>query len=1151
MASRKIINDRYVLSSKPHSTGGMAEVYKATDLDDDDEERRVALKVLKYGQIENEILEESFKRETEALKDLKHPGIVELLDWGKDEKTGQYFLVLEWMDKDLTTQLKESPPTGWDEFWPTLGLPVLEALAFSHERQCVHRDIKPSNILVSGEGKVKLADFGISKLKSYLQPSVTLREFVSRPFTPPEENDGSYTYTRDVFSFGVLVLKCLSDVELVNYEDIPRAIAAFQAPEEIVNIIERAVSLDPLERQHNAEVLLAKLKGVQEGQLDSTRQRPCYLEATSKCLERLQSELGVYSDAEIREIILSDLNNECGSGIRPYKFKDESDNKEDHYEIYGFSYRYHLKIDEQQRNRLVIFNAWSASYSQLERRRDRAWILPYQFTFARPLNFHAATEVIEELEDAVREHEANLREKQEEEQKQRIFRVWSDILRAKIDWEEQRETPIKYESYHYDGNRAFFEISSLLEDDVVEQPRHVTAASGYSLLRGEVEEVKGDRLTLYIKDGDPDRIPKSGELRFDIRAAEVAINRQKAAVDAIQFDRGVRSDLRHLLVNPQQARPPQLVENVQFIDEKLNPSQEEIVEAALGTQDFLIVEGPPGTGKTTFITEAILQTIRQNSDARILLSSQTHVALDNALEKIQTQKPELKLLRIGNRERVSEKVSSLLLEEQMNLWREGVRQRGEQFISDWSTQRGISPHDSKMAELFQQLSQSGRKLEMLKEEIEIWKRDLDEIFPASYDIDNPESMSREKIPPDRLEEVEWIEEEIARLQEDAQKRRDARKRIAKELEELSEIESDELIKMPRSELEEFAEILIEDKDHPDVKMLQRLASIQADWFEQFGRNEAFNAPLLKRAQLVAGTCIGIPREIQDLEFDLCIVDEASKATATEVLVPLVRSRRWILVGDPKQLPPFQDEASRDTEFLKKYNLSRDEIKQTLFDRLFDALPKANRKMLTIQHRMVPAIGDLIGECFYDGKLESARQDIDSELSTVLLKPVTWLTTTRLPNNRENPANSSFNNSCEANAIVKLLEELNEMAVVFEKNYSIAVLTGYAAQLKLLKNRLAGVSQNWQRLTVECNTVDAFQGREADIAVYSVTRSNKKGEIGFLRATERLNVALSRGKVGLVIVGDHNFCRTSGKHPLSKVLDYIERNHKNCALKEAN
>ena len=256
----RLINGRYALSPNPRA-GGMADVYQASDMLDD--LRRVALKEFKHGQIEADILAESFRRETQALQELKHPGIVELLDSGKDETTGYYFLVLEWMEKDLATLLKESPPDGWDSFWKAVALPLLEALAFSHNRNYIHRDIKPSNILVGSDGSIKIADFGISKLKSYLQPSVTLRDFVSRTFTPPEYDDGSYTYTRDVFSFGVLVLKCLTSVELVDHNSIPQALRAFDAPDSVVEVIERAVSLDPAERQHNAEVLLAELNAIQ------------------------------------------------------------------------------------------------------------------------------------------------------------------------------------------------------------------------------------------------------------------------------------------------------------------------------------------------------------------------------------------------------------------------------------------------------------------------------------------------------------------------------------------------------------------------------------------------------------------------------------------------------------------------------------------------------------------------------------------------------------------------------------------------------------------------------------------------------------------------------------------------------------------------
>ncbi|MEQ8995593.1 MAG: AAA domain-containing protein [Coleofasciculus sp. B1-GNL1-01] len=1150
--SVRLINSRYALSSNPLS-GGMAEVYRARDLEDD-EERRVAVKLFTQRNIEEEIIAESFRRETQALQELKHPGIVELLDSGKDEQRGHHFLVLEWMEKDLTALLEESPLDKWDSFWLAVGLPILDALAFSHNRNCVHRDIKPSNILVGSDGKPKLADFGISKLKSYLQPRVTLREFVSRPFTPPEEDDGSYTYTRDVFSFGVLVLKCLTTVELVNYDSINHAIAALNAPKSIIDIIERAVSLDPAERQPNAEVLLAELKAIQSSQTQTgqRKKRPCFLELTPKCLNRLESELDNSSQVEIQNIILSDLNNECGSGIRPYKFKDkisDDPNSADHYEIYGISYRYHVKVDEKRRNNLVVFNAWSSSYSQLEQRRERAWILPYEFNFDRPLNVYEATEVIQELQDAVIEHEASLREREEEEEKQRLFRIWGDILRAKTDWEEKRETPIRYKHFTDQDNRVVFEIESLPDDDITGQPRHVKTAKGYSVLRGDVEEINDDQLTLYIRYGTPDRLPKSGELRFDSHAAEVALSRQKVALDAVRFDRAVRADLRKLLVNPQQACSPNFDQTIPFI-QSLNLSQQEVVKAALSTDDFLIVQGPPGTGKTTFITEVILQTIQQNPDARILLSSQTHVALDNALERIQAKNPNLKLLRIGNHERVSEKVHLLLLDEQMNQWREDVIAKGKKFIANWSAQRGISPHDSEMSSLFQALKNTTIKLNTLRGEIKIWQQDLDEICPNAYNPDKQNSLAIERIPEDRVDEVQSIVEEIERLRQQSKLARDEQKKTAKRLYKLSEIEYDELLNMPVEELEGYARLLIDDANSSDANMLQNLLSIQTEWFEQFGRNETFTTPLIKRSQVVAGTCIGIPRDIQDIEFDLCIVDEASKATATEALVPLARSRRWILVGDPQQLPPFQDEASRDTEFLNKYDLNQEDIKETLFDYLLRRLPEANRKMLTIQHRMVKPIGELVSQCFYEGNIESARTDIDANLNLVIPKPVTWLTTTKLQNRREQYANPSYNNVCEVNVIIKLLQQLNHKAIQAKINYSIAVLTGYSAQLKLLNRYLASESDKLSALTIECNTVDAFQGREADIAVYSVTRSNKKGDMGFLREYERLNVALSRGKVGLVIVGDHLFCRTSRHNPLSRVVDYVERNPEYCSLQEA-
>jgi superfamily I DNA and/or RNA helicase len=335
---------------------------------------------------------------------------------------------------------------------------------------------------------------------------------------------------------------------------------------------------------------------------------------------------------------------------------------------------------------------------------------------------------------------------------------------------------------------------------------------------------------------------------------------------------------------------------------------------------------------------------------------------------------------------------------------------------------------------------------------------------------------------------------------------------------------------------------------PFVQTLSRMA---VEWFDQFGRNERFNDPLIKRSQVVAGTCIGIPKEVHDAEFDLCIVDEASKATATEVLVPMSRSKKWLLVGDPKQLPPFQDEASRNTGCLEQYDLTLDDVQETLFDRLLRTLPEGCRKMLTTQHRMVEPIGKLISTCFYEGQLESSGPKIDKVLSKVLPRPVTWLTTSKLPNSREQSANSSFSNFCEVTVIFQWLKQLNQVATETQNSYKVAVLSGYAAQLKLLNRSLDAEQSSLQALAVECNTVDAFQGREADILVYSVTRSNKDGKVGFLRDEARLNVALSRGRVGLLIVGDHQFCRSLSHNRLHDVLHYIEQRPEDCICKEAS
>jgi serine/threonine protein kinase len=207
----RVIEGRYALQDEPIASGGMADVYKAVDVGSPDMPT-VAVKLLRLNEDREGLIALFFEREVRALNELRHPNIVTLLDAGYDESDGRRYLVLEWMPEDLPARLAAIRPEGWDDFADAIALPLLEGLAHAHDRQVVHRDVKPANVLVAADGTPKLANFGISKMKSTLGRSAgTVAEFVSRPYAPPEDASMS-GFTRDVFGFGVLVLACLSSV---------------------------------------------------------------------------------------------------------------------------------------------------------------------------------------------------------------------------------------------------------------------------------------------------------------------------------------------------------------------------------------------------------------------------------------------------------------------------------------------------------------------------------------------------------------------------------------------------------------------------------------------------------------------------------------------------------------------------------------------------------------------------------------------------------------------------------------------------------------------------------------------------------------------------------------------------------------------------
>jgi len=1103
------------------------------------------VKLLRHGAVDDEVLNESFRRETKALRELKHQNIVELLDVGMDDETGRRFLVLEWLDKPLAQAIRESTPGGWDDFYRGFARPVLQGLAFAHSRRFSHRDLKTANILLGEDGTPKLTDFGIAKLHAFMQAGITLADFASKPFAPPEPEDGQHVFARDLYSFAVVVLDCLGDVPLRDRSAVENSLEQVDFPEPVYVSMKQCLSLTPSERPPHAGILFATLESI-----DAERRRAqvslptCWVTANKAFLENAQKAFGIYSEDKLKARLKEELAGPCA--IEPWRTADPE--PEQSYALHGPFSRFRVKIDRSG-EQLALQAVWPAPASQAERSREQAWLPAVTFKLAMKVPSGEAinaADAIRSLQLGLEQFIAEREVERLHRQETRLLDTWSAMLLASTELERLRNKPMQYHGVQVARGRARFTLAAQPDEELLgTQWRIPLSDSGY--IRGEVDDVGEDFVSLALLT-DTEDVPFRGTLEFDNAAAEMAIRRQKTALDDVKFGRAVHAHPRELLISPEQSRAPVETPQFDFVQPELDQAKRDAVRAALGTEDFLLVEGPPGTGKTTFIAEAVVQTLRCHPDSRILITSQTHVALDNALERIKRIAPKIEAVRVAGRmtaARVSNSVKDLLLENQIEMWRRQVVVSGQEYLERIAAELGISKQDVETGLLLRRIVNLRTQLALREEVLSEQRSELGTLEPSTRVPETTPNGVREDI----NERLEFVKDEITKLQDEQKEMRKELKALEQEVKKKEEL-GPLLLDLKLQELEKEINSFL--PDNPSGHRLKRLIELHSEWEHRVGRGQEFHMALVMASQVVAATCIGMMgvKGSDNIEYDLCIVDEASKASPTEVLVPLVRSKRFILVGDQKQLSPFQDPELKDLKLLERFGVSEDDARRTLFDHLLESLPDKCRARLSIQHRMVKPIGDLISECFYDGLLQTARDDIDSSLHLVLKKPVVWFSTSGSPNHLERRGVSVVNH-VEVDEITKILERINFVAASHEKRFTVALLTGYAGQRRALLRACAPKEASLANLQVEIHTVDAFQGREADLAIFSVTRSNDDARLGFLVERQRINVALSRGRNYLIIVGDHAFCRRAARgNPLARVLDYIESHQDSCLLEVA-
>lgn len=311
--------------------------------------------------------------------------------------------------------------------------------------------------------------------------------------------------------------------------------------------------------------------------------------------------------------------------------------------------------------------------------------------------------------------------------------------------------------------------------------------------------------------------------------------------------------------------------------------------------------------------------------------------------------------------------------------------------------------------------------------------------------------------------------------------------------------------------------------------------------------DEFFITLLADRNLVGATCVGMATNkggIDQLQFDVAIIDEAGRATIPEILIPILRSNKVILVGDHYQLPPSiapllrEDEAAEELGFLRESFLDN-----SFFELMFERLPSQCRETLSLQYRMAPAIGDLVAKLFYTREgtrvLHNGREDRYFDERYVLENTIYWID---VKGHQAQPKGSkSQENREEAKEITRFLTSLAETK---KKPISVAVITPYGAQKECIRSSLRSVG--WKdgrldQLSIAVDTVDAFQGSEADIVCYSTVRT--EGNLNFILDRKRLNVACSRAKLHLLFFGHRDFLRRwnskkgSGENMFPKLMQH--------------
>lgn len=550
------------------------------------------------------------------------------------------------------------------------------------------------------------------------------------------------------------------------------------------------------------------------------------------------------------------------------------------------------------------------------------------------------------------------------------------------------------------GDYLTVEIERTTHHDVPHQLRFGASAVLFSQhdpkehrAEGTIAWQSGNRLKFTLRTDELPEWADSGKLGIDLLFDNTSYEEMFSALQKADALAEKSTEGRLVRVLTGTDKPAFDVPHAPFTSPILNPSQQEAVNKILSAREVAVVHGPPGTGKTTTVVQAI-KALLSNEDKKILVVAPSNAAVDLLSEKLVAEG--LRVLRVGNPVKVSEKLSDITLDAQ---------------VSNHATVK-----------------------------------------------------------------------EIRRLRKQANEFRDMAHKYKRNF--------------GKAEREQRKALFTEARN-----VMQRVEKM-----EQY-----IVSDILDKTQVVTATPVGAQHyTVRHLQYDTVVIDEAGQALEPACWIPALKGNKVILAGDHCQLPPT----------IKSSGAARDGLAETLLEKLAARHPEAV-VMLEEQYRMHNAIMGYSSASFYESRLK-AHPSVAGHLLFGEDAPLAFVDTAGCGFD-EKAEGTSTSNPEEA---AFLFRHLAGFVETLQPHYtpgnfpSIAVIAPYKEQISLLREQLAhhpDLKIYGEQISV--NTIDSFQGQERDVVYISMTRSNADNKIGFLSDIRRMNVAMTRARKKLVVIGD--------------------------------